>query len=293
MVWAGKFTIKSSLTCRTGAPSAPSAFAFGLFANMQHKEPIGCPADIQCREQKREKSLKEKRLAQHYTGKNELPQKGPVDKHVNTSDAKAAGPPYTEDMELVRLVIQKNKRASQQFYDAYAPMLLRRIYRMIGHGPGRDKDAEDALQQVFLEAFRSLPNYQGTGPLGGWLNKIAAHVVMGAIRKQSRLRTLIEQVQMSVQGTVGEEPPLPDQWLAKTEVKHLLWELVQKLPPRKRVAVIMCDLEGHATEHAAQELDIPHGTLISRLYHGRKALRQLLEQESRKQGLNLTEWLDN
>jgi RNA polymerase sigma-70 factor (ECF subfamily) len=85
--------------------------------------------------------------------------------------------------------------------------------------------------------------------------------------------------------------PLPDALFLKEETKQLVWQLVSRLGPKKRMAVMICDLEGKTIEQAAEELNIPEGTMISRLYHGRRELMTLLQNESKQQDIPLGDWI--
>lgn len=188
---------------------------------------------------------------------------------------------------LVKRVLDKEPHAATILYNRYAPMLLRRLYRFLGN----ERDAEDALQQVFLEAFRSLQNFRGEGPLGGWLNRITTHVAMDFLRKRNRWRALVEDVSLPKQHNHDAMSPLPDALFLKEETKQLVWQLVSRLGPKKRMAVMICDLEGKTIEQAAEELNIPEGTMISRLYHGRRELMTLLQNESKQQDIPLGDWI--
>lgn len=192
-----------------------------------------------------------------------------------------------EEAELVSQLKARNARAFDRLYREYAPGLLRRLHRMTGS----PADAEECLQQVFAEVIESIETYRGEGVLGAWLNRIATNVAMNLFRKKSRWKGAMENLWEHVQSNPPESPSIPESVFLHKEHKSWIRDLVDELPPKKRIALVLCDLEGWPQEDAAEHLDLPLGTLVSRLYHGRLELRRKLERESLRQGISLEELL--
>lgn len=192
---------------------------------------------------------------------------------------------HEQDLQLATRILAGERSAFAQLYDACAPALLRRLTRMTGSVD----HAEDCLQQVFTEALRALPNYRGQGRLEAWLERIATHTAMGWYRKKYRWRSLVEQVveQVTPERIEPEQAPLPEQLFMHEEMKTVVWQLLDRLSPRKRMALTLCDLEGHTIEEAAAQLDIPVGTAASRLFHARQEFRKIALAELRRQGLDV------
>lgn len=191
----------------------------------------------------------------------------------------------TDDYQLVQRILQKDEAAFEALYETYAPALLRRLHRMLGD----EEQAEECLQQVFVEALHSFKNYRAEGALGAWLNRIATHTVMGLFRRHHRTRAFWEKFR--VHESINPPPPkLPEGLLLQEELRTLVQEMLKKIGPRKRLAVILCDIEGHSLEEAAKEMDIPMGTVASRLYHGRRELKKLIAQELKKRGLSIRDF---
>ncbi len=191
------------------------------------------------------------------------------------------------EAQLVALLKARNASAFDVLYREYAPGLLRRLHRMTGS----PTDAEECLQQVFAEVIESIDSYRGDGVLGAWLNRIATHVTMNLFRKKSRWKGAMESLWEHVQAVPPESASIPETVFLHHEHKAWVRSLIDELPPKKRIALIMCDLEGWSQEDAAAQLDVPVGTLVSRLYHGRLDLRRKLERESLRQGISLEELL--
>lgn len=190
----------------------------------------------------------------------------------------------TEDTELVERIKRGDERAFRDMYRTYSPLILRRLVRWIGD----TQQAEDCLQQVFLEALRSIEKYRGDGKLGSWLNRIATHVVMDMFRQKKRLRSLMERVIPEQEaGTFEEMPAVPEALFLKHETRELVHTVLNKLSPQKRIAILLCDLEGQPLEEAAAQMGVPVGTVGSRLYHGRREFQKLAQSELKRQGLSI------
>lgn len=195
------------------------------------------------------------------------------------------GSPLKDDGQLVAQLMAREPLALREFYDRYAPGLLRRLLRMLGDS----QLAKDALQQVFVEALESLPRYRGEGVLGAWLNRIATHIAMDAFRKQGRVRAFWER--WSPQTHEDTLPPveIPEEMFQKQELKKMLWRLLGQLAPKKRMSLLLCDMEGLSLLEAAEQMGIPPGTVSSRLHHARRELREMLEKECKRSGLSLSD----
>lgn len=192
------------------------------------------------------------------------------------------------DLKLVERVKQGEKMAFQEIYQTYAPSLHRRISRMLG---GHVAQTEDCLQQVFAQALQSIHSYQGSGVLHAWLNRLTTFVVADEFRNQQSRQGSLKQLWWSWDPRVRQSEAIPERLFTKEEVKALIQEAIAQLSAKKRLALVLCDLEGYSIEEAAAELDAAPGTIASRLHHGRKELRMLVLAASRERGLTVEDWL--
>lgn len=189
-----------------------------------------------------------------------------------------------DDKNLVERIVRGDERAFREMYRAYAPGLLRRLMQWLGNA----QQAEDCLQQVFLEALRSFQRYRGEGKLSSWLHRIATNVVMDLFRKNKRIKSLMERVAPPADANPAESsPPIPETLFLREEVRELVHDVLNKLSAQKRMAILLCDMEGLPLEQAASQMGIPPGTVGSRLYHGRREFQKKAELECRRRGLAL------
>ncbi|MDH3680528.1 MAG: sigma-70 family RNA polymerase sigma factor [Acidimicrobiia bacterium] len=141
---------------------------------------------------------------------------------------------------------------------------------------GNHHDAQDLVQEVLLRVRRGLATYK-PGNFEGWLSRITTNTFLDRVRKQKRRPTvpLPEEPDRVIAGT----PDLETEIAARDLPDHLQ-ALLADLAPEYRAAVVLKDVIGFSYEEIAEQLDIPVGTVRSRIHRGRRRLRQALEPSS-------------
>lgn len=146
------------------------------------------------------------------------------------------------------------------------------VYTMAFRLTGDDEEARDLAQDVLIRLHKGLRRYR-EGNFEGWLYRTTVNAFRDRLRKRKRLREDI----------LPEEPPsmrtgrIVEEALQQRELQDFVQKSLVKLPPEYREAVVLRDLEGRSYEEIADILDIPSGTVRSRIHRGREQLRQLLE----------------
>ena len=132
---------------------------------------------------------------------------------------------------------------------------------------------DDALQEAYLKAFRSLGGFEGRSAFGSWLYRIVYNVCIDQLRQRSDGNRRISL------GDAGEIPdPMPDPGEVAAQRVDLATALAS-LPPKMRAAVLLVDAEGMDYQAAAEVLGVPVGTVRSRLSQGRRLLRRALSED--------------
>lgn len=192
-------------------------------------------------------------------------------------------PSWEEDEKLARLLLTRDRQAFDTFYERYAPVLLRRLYRMTGDR----QQAQEFLQEVMIEVIESLQNYKGTGALGAWINRITTFIMIDHFRQKQRHAGFWERWSNQLASLHERPTPLPQQAMESDEMRELVRSQLEYLSPRKRMAILLCDLEGLSLEEASEQMSIPTGTVSSRLHHGRRELKQRIKNELKRRGLDI------
>lgn len=152
------------------------------------------------------------------------------------------------------------------------------------------EEAEDLVQETYMKAFRSFRTFKPDTNIRAWLFKILTNSYINRYRKQSLqpTRTRLEDVQAFLSSeeaaeTTASTEDMEDFALDERldgEVKHAL----EELPEEFRAVVVMALVEGLSYRDIADALEIPIGTVMSRLYRGRQALKRRLSEYARKHG---------
>ncbi|HEX4951415.1 MAG TPA: sigma-70 family RNA polymerase sigma factor [Blastocatellia bacterium] len=159
----------------------------------------------------------------------------------------------------------------------YADQLFRVALRVLR----QREPAEDLVQETFLQAWKSFHRFQPGTNLRAWLFKIMFNLYHSDLRRK---KPQILPVEETIAETLAYDPPTP-QFVTEAEVLAAL----ERLPREFQLPVILADIEEFSYQEIAETMDIPKGTVMSRLHRGRKLLRQELISYARSYGLKVAE----
>jgi RNA polymerase sigma-70 factor, ECF subfamily len=183
-----------------------------------------------------------------------------------------------DDPELIAECLRGNTAAFGLLVRRYQDRLFNTVYRLIGNA----EDAQDVVQDAFLSAYQSLDGFKGDSLFFTWLYRIAVNTAISFKRKH-RVTVSLES------GRNGEFPIEPHDPSALSGPGHALEQVEQerriqaalhRLSPEHRAVLILKDMEGQKYETMAEILQVPIGTIRSRLHRARLELRGLLEKEA-------------
>jgi RNA polymerase sigma-70 factor (ECF subfamily) len=183
------------------------------------------------------------------------------------------------DQILVQKAQAGDFRAFQDLVNRYEGKVYRLAMRMLRN----QQDAEDALQETFLQVYRGLKNFEGRSSFSTWLFRLATNVCLMKIRHRgtepSQLLPLEEYLPQHEEGQhplIQDWPDLPDEILLNKESREKMMEALEKLPPEYRAVFVLRDLEGLSNAQTAEAMGISVPAVKSRLHRARLALRGLL-----------------
>lgn len=152
----------------------------------------------------------------------------------------------------------------------------------------RDRDlAEDLLQETMMQGLKSFHRYEPGTNCKAWLTTIMYNTHYKQLRKQTNMQMVQDPEERIVQ-TLAFEPSVPQQLTDEDII-----EAVGKLPRIFREVILLCDVEDFSYKEIASMLDIPIGTVMSRLHRGRKLLRGELAVIAREYGIGGSADTDN
>ncbi len=170
---------------------------------------------------------------------------------------------------------------------AYGELVRRhqdRVYNVCWRICGNRTEAEDLAQETFVKAFEAIARFDGRARFYTWLFRIAANLAISAGRRQRRARTvsldrgprLVEDDEAPASERVAAETLSPQEASMKREAEELVLIALGELEEEYRVVVTLRDLESLSYEEIAEVLEVPVGTVKSRLHRARLALRERL-----------------
>jgi len=172
------------------------------------------------------------------------------------------------EIELVTRAQSGDRNAFSELVRAHAQGVLHVIYRMCGDM----HVAEDAAQETFIQAWLRLGSYRPGTSLRNWLYRIAVNTAIDMLRKEKRiLPGAVEDLRLVDPG-LG-----PEALVAKSERVETVREAVLALPDASRAVLVLREYEGLSYREIAEALDIPVGTVMSRLNYARTLLRECLK----------------
>jgi RNA polymerase sigma-70 factor, ECF subfamily len=177
--------------------------------------------------------------------------------------------PASSDGDAVRLARQGVPSAFDALVTRYQGRIFNLAYRLLRNR----EDAEDITQEAFLRAFRALPRLRDEGAFVHWLGRIAANLCASHLRSRGRRSEVVTDPLL-----LGDDPAAPGP--TTTEEAQAVAHALVRLPAKHRLALTAFYLEGRSYQEAARLLGVPVATLKTRLYRGRRQLRDLLRGES-------------
>ena len=145
-----------------------------------------------------------------------------------------------------------------------------------------DSDAEDALQDAYLEAYKHMADFRGDAQLSTWLTRIVVNQALMRLRRERRHRVVVpfEQQDEHEQVEVADEKAEPPSSAAlRAEVRQLLEQRIDELPVAFRTVFVMREVEDMTVDETAECLGIPAATVRTRLFRARALLRAALARD--------------
>jgi RNA polymerase sigma-70 factor (ECF subfamily) len=171
----------------------------------------------------------------------------------------------SDELLLVRNAQNGDRDAFCEIVRRYRPLAVNVVYRMCGDA----MLAEDAAQTAFLKACERLGSYRSGGSFRAWLLRIAVHAAVDALRRQKPEADLQSAGERPCSGSVEEA-------VEGNEQSRRVRQAVLALPEASRAVLVLKEFQGCSYREISEVLDIPMGTVMSRLHYARSILMQTL-----------------
>ena len=178
----------------------------------------------------------------------------------------------SSDEQLIALSREGQESAFSEFVQRHAATVHRWMARSVG-----EQEADDLTQEVFFKAYRGLASFRGDAPPRAWLAAIADNAVKNRYRSRGRFRRIFggshdEEGAPEPTATATD----PEENASAGESRRFVAEALSRLPADFRMPVVLRDLEEWSYEEIAVSLNVPIGTVKSRIARGRGQLKALL-----------------
>ncbi len=173
------------------------------------------------------------------------------------------------DAALISLVLQGETAYFATLIQRYESKIATTLHAMLGHGA----EAEDVGQEVFIRFYRSLSSFRGESSVGTYLTRIAINLALNALKKrkiqQSRFETYDDALPFESKSNISDD-------VNSLETNEWVEAALGYLDSGIRAVVVMRLIQGYSVKETSEILEIPQGTVLSRLSRGQNQLKTLL-----------------
>ncbi|MGD0583344.1 MAG: sigma-70 family RNA polymerase sigma factor [Bacteroidales bacterium] len=176
-----------------------------------------------------------------------------------------------EEHFLVEASLSGDKSAFGEIVNRYQKMVARTVKGMLGD----TVYAEDIGQEVFIKLYFSLSSFRGESKLSTYIQRIAVNLTLNEIKRRKRFFSTFSQTgnnemhEYDIADSDDEE---------RKDARELVNKALQKMEPKFRVVLTMRMLQGYSTKETAEILDLPMGTVLSRLSRAQEQIKNILEK---------------
>ncbi|MUK89326.1 RNA polymerase sigma factor SigW [Ornithinibacillus sp. L9] len=181
---------------------------------------------------------------------------------------------------MIREKIKQVKKGDQAAYEDvvmyYQDKIFQHCYRMLGNA----HEAEDIAQEAFIRAYVNIHSYDEKRKFSTWLYRIATNLTIDRIRKRKPDYYLDAEVKgtdgLDMYSQLATNERLPEEEVQGMELQSYIQDEISNLPPKYRSIIMLRYLEEFSLQEISDILDIPLGTVKTRIHRGREALRKKL-----------------
>ena len=189
----------------------------------------------------------------------------------------AGADPRDDDLSIARRIAAGDRAAFIELMRRHN----RRLYRLARATLRDDAEAEDALQEAYLAAYRSIAQFRGDASLATWLSRMVLNECLGRLRKSARRQNVIPMVagEDDMATTTPDVREIPEQAFARAQMRTLIERKLDALPEDFRTVFVLRAVEELSVEETASCLGIPEATVRSRHFRARSLLRESLARD--------------
>lgn len=183
-----------------------------------------------------------------------------------------------QDHELIEKIKTGDSHAFKELFERYKSLVINICYRLVGN----KEEAEDLTQEVFFKVYKSVKTFKHRSKFSTWIYRITVNLSLNHLRKKRQLSWLSldnpsEQANGETLNTLSTPSwDLPDVFLEQKERDKIIWKMINLLPKKQRVALILHRYEGLSCQQIAEILECSIGSVQARLHRAKENLHEKL-----------------
>ena len=183
-----------------------------------------------------------------------------------------------EDRAVIEAVLAGDAAAYRGLVERYEQRVYNVVYGMVRN----QEDARDLAQDAFIKAYKNLHRFRLESSFYTWLYRIAMNVCIDFHRRRKLRRTEIFDEGIGARGSDGMIDPIhrkldPGKDLERKQLREKIMAALDELPEEQKQIIVLREIDGMSYKEIADVLDIPEGTVMSRLFYARKKLQAALK----------------
>lgn len=182
--------------------------------------------------------------------------------------------------ELIKKRIKQIKKGDQDAFGEIVEIFKDKIYQLVYRMVGNAHEAEDVAQEAFIRAYININSYDTNRKFSTWLYRIATNLTIDRIRKKKPDYYLDAEVAgtdgLTMYSQVAADIALPEEEVVSMELQNEIQRQILKLPDKYRSVIVLKYIDELSLIEISEILEIPVGTVKTRIHRGREALRQQL-----------------
>jgi RNA polymerase sigma-70 factor, ECF subfamily len=197
---------------------------------------------------------------------------------ILTSDSTWDGEPMRNGFSLIRTIARgpsaaRDDHPAVEFAELVIP-LLNSTYNFARWLVRNDHDAEDLVQETYLKAFSNFSSFQPGTNFRAWIFQILRNTFLNSRSTLDRRMTV--ELNSEESAVLRSDRGGPESQLIEKTTVAAVWDAIENLPSSSREVILLCDVEEFAYKEIADILEVPIGTVMSRVARARRALRRTL-----------------
>ena len=188
------------------------------------------------------------------------------------------------DKKLQTQIVTACQRGDPHAYEQLIRCYQTQVYSLALRMLGDAEDAADVTQETFIRIFRTIDSFRGDASFSTWVYRVTSNLCLDWLRRRKR-QVLSSDAPVSWEHETApreaaDNAPNPEDLLAAAELRQEIQSALNELESYHRLALLLRDVQGLSYEEISDILDLPLGTVKSRINRGRKQLKKMLQQKN-------------